>query len=322
MTGTEKQRVLLVCGGVGGAKLAQGFEQLSDQLDVWNLVNVGDDFEHLGLSICPDLDTVLYTLAGIANREQGWGIEGESWRTLERLSALGGESWFRLGDLDLATHLFRSAALSRGDSLTAVTEKLAQRMGVRSRVLPASNQRLRTQVRTDTSVLDFQEYFVRERCEPRVKQILFNGAADARPSPALEAATADGASPFAAVILAPSNPFLSIAPILAIPGMSELLRHASSRVAAVSPIVSGKAIKGPAAKLMAELGLQVSAAGWARYLRDHYGALVDEWILDASDRSDAKELATLGFAVRTTDTIMTGPPQRLAFARWLMAGAL
>lgn len=319
MTGPNKPRVLILCGGVGGAKLAHGFEQLSDQVDVWNLVNVGDDFEHLGLHISPDIDTVLYTLSGISNRAQGWGIEGESWRTLERLKALGGETWFQLGDLDLATHLFRTAALSRGERLSGVTTQLAQGMGIQSRVIPATDQRLRTQVHTDTEVLDFQQYFVRDKCAPIVRKIDFTGAADARPSPALKSTIAGQPNVFDLIVLAPSNPFLSIAPILAIPGMPALLRDATQRVVAVSPIVSGQAIKGPAAKLMAELGLQVSAAGWAMYLRATYGELIDEWILDDLDASDARELAAHDFSVRTTNTIMSGDEQRRELASQLLA---
>ncbi|CAN0503328.1 unnamed protein product, partial [Discosporangium mesarthrocarpum] len=211
--------------------------------------------------ISPDLDTVLYTLGGIANREQGWGIQGESWRTLERLKSLGGESWFRLGDLDLATHLFRTASLADGQPLSEVAASLARNLQIKTRILPASDQRLRTRVQTDLGELDFQHYFVREQCRPKVTAITFEGASAAGlPSALVEDLEARPQS-FDAVIIAPSNPFLSIAPILAVPGMSELLRQAAPRVVAVSPIIKGQALKGPAAKLMAELGLPVSASG-------------------------------------------------------------
>ncbi|GAB5413931.1 MAG: 2-phospho-L-lactate transferase [Congregibacter sp.] len=319
MSAKKKSRVLLLCGGVGGAKLAHGFEQLADEVEVWALVNTGDDFEHLGLNISPDLDTVLYTLAGIANQELGWGIEGESWRTLERLAALGGDSWFRLGDLDIATHLFRTAALRRGETLTNVTRELASQLGVRSRILPATDDRLRTQVHTESAVLDFQTYFVREQCAPVVERLEYVGADSAAPAPELLTLLADQAKPFDAIIIAPSNPFLSIAPILAINGLAAQLRQASARILAVSPIVSGQAIKGPAAKLMAELNLEVSAAAWAMYLRDSYDDLIDEWILDTADASDAQKLQEKGFAVRTSNTIMTGAPERVALAKWLLA---
>ncbi len=312
------KRVLLLCGGVGGAKLAHGFEQLSAEVALSVVVNVGDDFEHLGLTICPDLDTVLYTLGGISNKAQGWGIEGESWRTLDRLDELGGETWFKLGDLDLATHLYRTSALASGESLSAVIERLAARLNIRARVVPATDDRLRTRVHTPSGVLDFQHYFVREQCEPVATGITFDGAESARLTPMLESLLKQETAPFDAVVLAPSNPFLSIAPILAVGGMQDFLRGAAPRVIAVSPIVAGKAVKGPAAKLMRELGEPVSAAGWAMYLRETYGDLVDEWILDAADADDARTLRERGFNARTTNTLMTGIDERKALATWLL----
>ena len=314
MTGQRKARILLLCGGVGGAKLAHGFEQLRDEVELWAVVNVGDDFEHLGLTICPDLDTVLYTLAGESNREQGWGLEGESWRTLERLAALGGDTWFRLGDLDLATHLFRTAALAAGTSLSEVTARLAASLQVRARILPATEQRLRTRVHTDAGVLDFQHYFVRERCVPRLQRVSFDGAEQAAPAPPLDAALTAGA--FDAVILAPSNPFLSIDPILAIPGLVERLRGAAPRVLAVSPIIGGQAVKGPAAKIMAERGLPVSASGWVAYLRDMYPKFVDTWIVDVADGAVA---SATGDCLVAADTMMSGPEERRRLARRLLA---
>ncbi len=320
MSASGKKRILLLCGGVGGAKLAHGFEQLHDEVELWVMVNVGDDFEHLGLCVSPDLDTVLYTLAGEANRQQGWGLEGESWRTMERLQDLGGETWFRLGDLDLATHLYRTAALRNGQSLSDVSAHLAHSLNVRACILPATEQALRTRVHTDIGVLDFQHYFVRERCVPRVSRVSFEGADQARISPAFDEALQPDA--FDAVILAPSNPFLSIGPILAIPGMAPRLKRAAPKVLAVSPIVSRKAIKGPAAKMMAEMDLPVSASGWVEYLRNSYANLVDEWVLDNADAAEATRLSEAGLMIRTTDTIMTGTSERRRLAAWMLAEAL
>lgn len=314
-------RVLLLCGGVGGARLARGFYRLAPRVDLSIAINVGDDFEHLGLSICPDIDTVLYTLAGIADTRRGWGLDNESWRTLDRLSALGGEDWFRLGDLDLATHLYRTAALRSGQSLSQVTRRLAERLGVRAGLFPATDDRLRTRLDTDRGVLDFQHYFVRERCAPIVRDIHYAHAAAAQPSAALKARLAAGPA-FDALVLAPSNPFLSLAPILAVPGMSALLRGASSRTLAVSPIIAGQAVKGPAAKLMRELGLAVSSRGWAEHLSARYPALIDEWVLDHRDAADAQALAARGFNVRTLDTLMHSDTQKQSLARGLIgAGA-
>jgi LPPG:FO 2-phospho-L-lactate transferase len=315
-----RKRILLLCGGVGGARLAHGFAQLADDVELCAVVNVGDDFEHLGLSISPDLDTVLYTLAGEANASQGWGLEGESWRTMERLEALGGETWFRLGDLDLATHLLRTAQLKAGATPSEVTAMLARRLQVTASIMPATDQPLRTRIHTDTGVLAFQDYFVRERCAPAVRRVSVGGATDARIAPPLEAALREDA--FDAVILAPSNPFLSIGPILAIPGMQARLRQATSKVIAVAPIVSGAAIKGPAAKIMAELSIPVSASGWLAYLRSSYPGFVDDWVLDTADAAAAEELAEAGMTMRTTDTVMSGIDGRRRLAAWLLAEAL
>lgn len=320
MTASARKRVLLLSGGVGGAKLAHGFEQLHEEVELWVMVNVGDDFEHLGLSIAPDLDTVLYTLADEANREQGWGLEGESWRTMGRLQDLGGEFWFRLGDLDLATHLYRTAALRAGQSLSEVSTHLARRLNVNAHILPATDQQLRTRVHTEIGVLEFQHYFVRERCLPRVSRVSFDGAEQARIAPAFDEMLHPGA--FDAVILAPSNPFLSIGPILAIPGLTRRLRDTAPKVLAVSPIVSRQAIKGPAAKMMEEMELPVSASGWVAYLRSSYGDLVDEWVLDNADAAEARQLTEAGLMIRTTNTIMTGAEERQRLARWMLAEAL
>ena len=313
-----KRRVLLLCGGVGGARLAHGFQQLGGELDLHIAVNVGDDFEHLGLTICPDLDTVLYTLAGLANREQGWGLQGESWRALNRLAELEGETWFRLGDLDLATHLLRSGELAKGRTLSEVAEKLAKKLGVSAQVMPATNDRVRTVLDTDIGLLDFQHYFVKEQCVPRVRSISYTGIDGASPSPPLLALLKEKNEPLDAVILTPSNPFLSLAPSLRLPGLIDHFRTSNAPVIAVSPIIGGRAVKGPAAKLMAELSIPISAAGWAKYMNDCYPGLVDEWVLDTSDSSEADALCGDGLMAVTTHTLMRSDEDRKALASWLI----
>lgn len=288
-------RILALAGGVGGAKLAFGLASVlpADALTV--AVNTADDFEHLGFSISPDLDTVMYTLAGVANPETGWGRQGESWAVMEALGALGGETWFRLGDKDLATHIERTRRLRAGEPLSAVTRELASRLGVKPAMVPMSDDPVRTMVTTDRGELAFQDWFVRLRCEPVVKSIRFAGAETARPHPALlKLADLRG------IVVCPSNPFVSVAPILALPGVRPALAVAAVPRIAVTPIVGGQAIKGPAAKMLAELGHDVSALGVARY----YEGLVDGFVLDAQDAALAAGIAALGMRVRVADTMM------------------
>ncbi len=283
--------ILALAGGVGGAKLAAGLEAALDApQDLLTVVNTGDDFEHLGLSICPDLDTVMYTLSGRANPETGWGLADESWNFLEALGALGGEDWFRLGDRDLATHVERTRRLRAGETLSRVTADLCRRLGVPSRVAPMSDEPVRTVVETPDGDLPFQEYFVRRRCEPAVQGLRFEGAAAARMSAGFEAAFADPA--LDAVVVCPSNPYLSIDPILAVPGVRAALAGCAAPVVAVSPIVGGRAIKGPAAKIMEELGVEVSAAAVAARYRD----LLDGFVLDETDRALAAAIESEGAA--------------------------
>jgi LPPG:FO 2-phospho-L-lactate transferase len=272
------------------------------------VVNTGDDFEHLGLTICPDLDTVMYTLAGLNNRELGWGRADETWSFMETLKALGGETWFRLGDRDLAVHVARTTALRRGERLSTVTATLAHRLGVRHALLPMSDDPVRTLVVTDHGELDFQHYFVKRRCEPEVTAFRFAGAETARPAAAVRALFD---SEVDAVLVCPSNPFVSIAPLLAIAGIREWLERRRFPVVAVSPIVGGDAVKGPAAKMMRELGLEVSAAAVAK----HYGALVDGWIVDSRDAAEARAIEALGKQVCVTDTLMTDIAKSAALAR-------
>ena len=298
--------ILALAGGVGGAKLAAGLQAaLNAPEGLLTVVNTGDDFEHLGLSICPDLDTVMYTLSGRANPETGWGLAGESWNFLEALGALGGEDWFRLGDRDLATHVERTRRLRAGATLSRVTADLCGRLGVPSRVAPMSDDPVRTVVETPDGDLPFQEYFVRRRCEPAVRGLRFEGAPAARMSAGFEAALADPG--LDAVVVCPSNPYLSVDPILAVPGVRAALAGCAAPVVAVSPIVGGRAIKGPAAKIMEELGIEVSAAAVAARYRD----LLDGFVLDETDR-------TLAAAIESESAAGARAPPRVAVEQTIM----
>lgn len=296
-------RILAITGGVGGAKLALGLAQRLGPDEVAFAVNSGDDFEHLGLEICPDLDTLTYTLAGLANPETGWGRRDETWGFLESLEALGGESWFRLGDRDLALHVRRSRLLADGLSRTECAAVIARALGIRHALLPMSDDPVRTTVLTPDGPLAFQHYFVRDRCEPRVTGFEFRGAGQARPSGALLnwLAQADG------VVICPSNPFVSVDPMLSIPGLRQALVEAPAPVVAVSPIVGGNALKGPAAKMMQELNLPASAAQVA----SHYGDLLDGFVLDLQDRDAAADIPVPAVV---TQTVMLTLDDRVALA--------
>jgi len=302
-------RCVALSGGVGGAKLALGLSHVlpGDSLAV--VVNTGDDFRHLGLAICPDLDTLLYTLAGRVSPDTGWGLRDEQWHCMAALEELGGETWFRLGDRDLATHLARTARLDRGARLTEVTAELCAALGVATRVLPVSDDSIATQVHTDAGVLPFQEYFVRRRAEPRVQAVKFAGAAAARPSPEVLAALHD--DHLQAILVAPSNPYLSIDPLLAVPGFAAALRGAPVPVVAISPIVGGHALKGPTAKIMAELGITASALSVAR----HYQRWIDGFILDTCDEDMRADVEALGIKVHCCNTIMKTLDDRIELAR-------
>jgi LPPG:FO 2-phospho-L-lactate transferase len=289
--------ILALAGGVGGAKLADGLARSLAPKDLAIAVNTGDDFEHLGLRISPDLDTVMYTLAGIANPVTGWGQAGETWAFMGALEKLGGPSWFRLGDRDLATNVERTQRLRRGDTLSTVTRALCERLGIRHGLIPMSDDPVPTKVRTDEGWLDFQHYFVREQCRPALREIRYQGAETARPADALERAL--GSVALEGVVICPSNPYLSVSPILALTGVREAVR-ASRAVIAVSPIVGGEAIKGPAAKIMHELGLEVSALGIARW----YEGLASTLVIDRIDAALAPRIEALGMKAVVTDTIM------------------
>jgi len=298
-------KVVALAGGVGGAKLAHGLALALPPQQLTVIVNTGDDFEHLGLPISPDLDTVMYTLAGLANPDTGWGLAGETWSFLDALGKLGGETWFRLGDRDLATHFERRRRLAAGQTLTETTRALCAALGVEPAVLPMSDDRLRTLVQTDEGLLGFQEYFVHRRCQPRVTGFVFDGQTQARPTPEVAAALerAD------LIVVCPSNPFVSIGPILSLPGVREWVR--ARPTLAVSPIVGGQALKGPAGKMLAELGLDVSAAGVAHC----YDGLLSGFTLDTLDAAQADVLRGQGLRVLVTDTIMRDAAGRARLAR-------
>jgi LPPG:FO 2-phospho-L-lactate transferase len=309
-------RIVALAGGVGGAKFADGLARVPSvppvpshpsiaehQLTV--VVNVGDDFEHLGLRICPDLDTVVYTLAGIANLETGWGIAGETWHAMEMLDRFGGETWFRLGDRDLGMHLFRTAALKRGKRLSEIVAEACARLGVAARVLPATDSPVPTIVETDQGALEFQEYFVHRRCEPVVKRLRFDGIESARPTDEVLAAIEEADL----IALCPSNPFASIDPILALGDMRERLKR--KPIVGVSPIIGGQAVKGPAAKMLRELGYESSALSVAK----HYADFLDMFVIDNVDRDQRLEIERLGVHVLTTDTLMKSVDDRARLAR-------
>ena len=294
-------KVAALSGGVGGAKLAEGLARTGADLTV--IANTGDDFEHLGLSISPDIDSLVYALSGLADRERGWGRANESWNFMAAVGALGGETWFNLGDGDLAMHVVRSARLAAGEPLSAVTAGILRQLGVEARVLPATDRLLRTLVETESGQLAFQHYFVRERTAPRVTGFVFEGAETARPAPgALEALReADR------IVICPSNPYISIDPILAVVGYRESVRDA----VCVSPIVGGKAVKGPAAKMMAELGVEPSSLAIAR----HYRGMLRTLVIDEADAHEAEAIEAEGVRAIVAPTLMGGPADAERLAR-------
>ncbi len=311
---THAPRVVALAGGVGGAKLVFGLAQVLPPDHLTVVGNVADDFELYGLHISPDLDTVMYTLAGVANPETGWGLAGDSGQMLDMLARYGEETWFRLGDRDVATHLLRTHWLAAGLSLTEVTARLAAALGVRQRLLPVTDDPLATIVDTvEQGPLAFQDYFVRWRWQPTVRRVWFRGAQDAR----ISGAVAQAVSAAEVIVICPSNPVLSVAPILAAGGMSDVLRGRRGVCVAVSPFIGGQAIKGPAAKLMPELGLDVSATGVVRY----YQGLVDGLVIDSADAAQA---AGMGVPALVTGTLMKTDADKARLAREVLewAGSL
>jgi len=298
-------RVVVLTGGVGGAKLVLGLTRIMPPQEITAIVNTGDDFRHLGLWVSPDIDTLLYTLSGKSNTAQGWGREGESWNFMAALRSLGGEDWFALGDGDLALHVLRTHLLAQGRSISAVTARFAARWGIETSVLPMSDDPVSTFLATDEGELAFQNYFVARRCEPVVRNIRFEGAVSARPAPGVVEAIVDPAT--RAVLIAPSNPYLSVDPILAVPGIPEALRGATAPVVAVSPIVGGTAVKGPTAKLMAELGIEITSSSIAQ----HYHGIIDGLLVDRQDGSAGLS----EIAVAEDDTMMRDLADRARVAQ-------
>lgn len=297
--------VVALCGGIGGAKLALGLARILPPERLTIIVNTGDDFDHFGLRVCPDIDTVTYTLAGCANPDTGWGRSNESWRFMQTVSELGGETWFRLGDTDLATSAIRTARLNLGERLTQITRSIARALNIGPAILPVSDDPISTTVETTVGALPFQRYFVERRCEPEVLGLRYEGAPNARPTDAVISALA--AKELAAVILCPSNPYLSIDPMLAIPGFRDLLRKSAAPIIAVSPIVGSKAIKGPLAKIMRELKLEVSA----RAIAEHYRGLIDAFVVDQVDQP----LHLEGVRTLSAHTVMNDLPEKELLAR-------
>ena len=317
---TSGAPLVLLSGGGGGARLAAGLSQASDERPLLVVTNTGDDFEHCGLTICPDTDSVLYAVSETIDSQRGWGRAEESWSVFEELKNVGGPNWFQLGDKDLALHLSRAAMLAAGQDLAGVATALAERLGVPPHVavVPATESPVRTHVISDQGKMAFQEYFVAHRCTPVIRHVVYEGINSASPAERLRKALDEVGTAGTDVVLGPSNPFLSLAPILDIPDMQRLLRHAARRVVAVSPIVGGQALKGPAGKIMSELGLEVSAAGWTHWMNEQYPGLVDVWVWDETDQAAAGDLRAEGMDVRTTSTVMSDPERAAAFGDWLL----
>jgi LPPG:FO 2-phospho-L-lactate transferase len=301
-------KVVALAGGVGGAKLVDGLSAALPPDDLTVVINTGDDFDHMGLRICPDIDTVVYTLAGLADPKRGWGRADESWHFLAELERLGGPTWFRLGDRDLALHVERTRRLGAGETLSEVTGHIRQALGVPVRVLPMSDDRVATLVQTENETLPFQEYFVARRCEPAVRGFTFQGAQQAKPAPGVLQALHDAEM----IVFCPSNPWVSLDPILAIPGLREAVR--SKRAVGISPIIGRRAVKGPAAKISAELGVEPSALGVAQHFKD----LLLGWMIDEQDADLTPQIAALGIRVHTTSILMVDRDDRLRLAEELL----
>jgi LPPG:FO 2-phospho-L-lactate transferase len=308
-------KVVVLTGGIGGAKLVRGMIGAIPAEAVTAIVNTGDDFVHLGLAVSPDIDTLLYTLADKANPILGWGRRDESWNFMAALKSLGGEDWFALGDGDLALHILRTTKMAQGASLTSVTADFARAWDIAARILPMSDERVATELVTDEGLLSFQDYFVARRCRPAVHSIGFKGADSAAATPAVLAAIADPRA--RAIVIAPSNPYLSIDPILAVPGIREALASASAPVVAVSPLVAGRAVKGPTDKLMSELGLAVNHATIAR----HYAGLIDAILIDGDVMidSDGPPDSFEGIVAARTDTLMQTIDDKIRVANAALA---
>ena len=307
--GAKREHVLALSGGVGGAKLALGLNNIVPPGKLTVVANTGDDFEHLGLHVSPDIDTLLYTLAGLDNPKTGWGRRDETWTFMEALAALGGETWFRLGDGDLAVHVERTRRLRAGEPLSHIIRDFADRLGVRASIVPMTDDRVRTRVLTTEGWLDFQRYFVEQQCRPAVTAFSYDGAASATPHPDIVAAISR--PDLRAIVICPSNPFISIEPILALPGMRKALEASTAPIVAVAPIIGGKAIKGPTAKMMSELGFEVGAETVAK----RYGELLDGYIVD---HLDAALVTKLPIPTIATNALMVSLADREHLAKTVL----
>ncbi|CAN5825840.1 2-phospho-L-lactate transferase [soil metagenome] len=303
-------RVLLLAGGYGGAKMAHGFALLGERVELAIVGNTADDMELHGLHISPDLDTVMYTLAGLANNETGWGVREETWSAAAMLELYGADTWFRLGDRDLATHIRRTNLLRAGLRLTEVTARLCAALGMLARLLPMTDESVRTRVRTAAGWLDFQDYFVRRRHEDEVLELRFDGASRARPTGEVLAAVEAAEL----IVLAPSNPFVSVGPVLALPGMLDALLASAAPVVAISPIVAGAALRGPAGAMLGSLGYEVGAAGVAQLYAQRYPGLLDLLVIDEADRGEAEKVEESGARAAVTRTVMASQEDRRRLA--------
>jgi LPPG:FO 2-phospho-L-lactate transferase len=308
-----RDRVVVLVGGVGGAKLALGLARALPPGALKIIVNTADDFEHLGLHVSPDVDTLMYTLAGLQNPQFGWGVCDDTFRAMDMVERYGGPTWFRLGDRDLGTSLMRTSLLDSGHTLTDITRQLSRSLGVDQDLLPMSDDPIRTMLDTDAGTFDFQTYFVRERWQPTVQTVRFEGASEARPSPevvrALDEATL--------IAFGPSNPYLSIAPILSVPGVRARIERADAPRVAVSPVIGGEAVKGPTAKLMREMGVDVSPVTVAH----HYRSLIDGLMLDETDENLTAPIRAMGTAVLTYQTYMQTLDEKIDLAKTLLSWA-
>ncbi len=313
---TAPTAVTVLAGGYGGAKLSHGFSLVAAQrdLDLSVVVNTGDDLELHGLAVSPDLDTVMYTLAGLADTAMGWGVRDETWSAAAMLERYGAETWFRLGDRDLATHIRRTQRLREGETLTTVTAELASALGVTAGLLPVTDDRLRTRLRTDLGWLDFQDWFVRRHHADPALEIRFEGVQEARPT--TEVLTAIEAAQL--LVFAPSNPFVSIGTILAVPGVAAALRSSAVPLVAVSPIVGGHALRGPADRMFESLGGEASALGVARHYTDRHAGLLDALVIDRVDEDLAPAIEALGLSVLVEQTVMRTDDDRAALARSIL----
>lgn len=318
--------VAVLAGGYGGAKLSHGLALASATqeraghapLELSVIVNVGDDLELHGLNVSPDLDTVMYTLAGLADDDHGWGVRDETWSAAAMLETYGAATWFRLGDRDLGTHIRRTEALRGGSSLTEVTAELTQHLGIGARLLPATDDRIRTRIRSGTEWLDFQEYFVKRGQRDRVDEVRYDGIEAAAPTSEVLASITKAAL----ILIAPSNPVVSVGTILAIPGMAKALRDATARVVAVSPIVGGKALRGPADRMLASLGARSSASGVAAFHEQRHQGVIDRFIIDVQDADEAAAVAATGVEVEALDTVMRSHADRERLAQEILASNL